>query len=726
MLKGFVRAVLGVEEESYNPQLFTNRELHHYGHGVPEDEEEEENEEEPSYPLARSLEENRAEVPKVQQGCWLPSASPIIPSGATRQLMSTTPALRAGTPVAAMQMVGLRPGEAAEYAPETFRTPIDRAREVVSTGHLVNTHTGEISEILENSMPPPNRSGGDQERERKSSQLRLRWAEGGEPRARNKREQAEPMQASDAGDVKNLPFQSSAINADVVDEANQRSARDIYFNRTGLSSTEPVWTQNPYGFVGYQNAIRIQPYMPVTQELDIRGRTTGVEAPTSVSRERPIRRVKPDVDPQRAMVAASLARGLAASDTEPQAPKGSQRHARAMGGKTQVPHRAQGIEGNEAITSTQAENRVNRRRENAIAPLYGATMAIGARADIDSVLRTLKSSLSIEGKGAAVREDLGVRVSGAQAAQSSREERAPALRAPSPVMEAAAVHGGTQRAPLCHDRTSADARPQPPVTAAMPHTAESKAPRRIAVDSFGKIAVLQSENQAQPLPSSLTTRAVCLPAPAASRPDTGVEGATAEAALISLSPERLYASSATNAEGGDAPTALAAAGNAKQEVYSTRDANCAGPAAPAPHGAARHAISAGARGRGDQASVFVSGETAHAVSVGDVAINTNRSNPNPWEGNTRTPIEGSAPEFAPSWAESDPRKASLEIMPRISNELNVSFRALPAREDLIRSGYGDLEPSNLDRLRTRIDGEFVPKGGISSLDTAVYSRIEEV
>ena len=212
-----------------------------------------------------------AEVPEQQQaavemGCWLHPAKSCPTRAASRQLASDSVVPRV-TPQIAVPQAGAGAGNtAAEFNSEIFRTPFDQAQPLEANGTLINTHTGEVSQLYSDAFPPPDRQPGDIKREMKNSQLRLIAAGGNAPLERRKREQEHFMPAPDAGPI--MQANNYKVQADVHQENVERQSRDSYFNRKGFVPAEQEATRNPYGFDGYVNCLRIQPHMPVTQELD--------------------------------------------------------------------------------------------------------------------------------------------------------------------------------------------------------------------------------------------------------------------------------------------------------------------------------------------------------------------------------------------------------------------------------------------------------------------------
>jgi hypothetical protein len=213
-----------------------------------------------------------ASNPSAQQepsslGCWLVS-QPGTMWPVRQDLKVDTIPLQARTAIASACVAPIGCGSAALYESESFMSPIETSQPVVATGSLINTYTGEVSDLFEDAMPPPDngRDAGDAVRERKQAQRRLMAALGNVNASHHKREQQDPIQPGDAGVVTQLAnFQ---INADVATEFNERANRDLFFNRNELAPTELEMTRNPFGFEGYNNRVRINPYLLPTQDLE--------------------------------------------------------------------------------------------------------------------------------------------------------------------------------------------------------------------------------------------------------------------------------------------------------------------------------------------------------------------------------------------------------------------------------------------------------------------------
>ena len=201
-----------------------------------------------------------------QFGCWIMPQTAKVPTGGNQQIAWDRNPTAAKAQIAAQEAPAGAGSTLAAYDERTWRTPFEVAQDVVSTGVLINTYTNEVSETFENAIPAPDRSGGDPPREWKNASLRLQAAQGYEPRRLQKKEIEEPLPAADSGPIMaNANFRQQQA---VALEGNERCARDGYFNCDELVPSEPMMTTNPMGFRGFQNMLRINPYLPVTQELD--------------------------------------------------------------------------------------------------------------------------------------------------------------------------------------------------------------------------------------------------------------------------------------------------------------------------------------------------------------------------------------------------------------------------------------------------------------------------
>lgn len=201
-------------------------------------------------------------------GCWiLPSQgsheAPV--TAASRQLVNTHPAQTAKTQIAVSEPPRPAGGTQALFSPESFMTPWETTEPVVARGSLVNTYTGEVAQVFEDAMPPPNRSGDDGPRQRKSAALRKIYLDGNAPTG-HKRESEVSLPPGDAGLVSS--HATHQIYKDIATEWNERTERDKFMTRRELAPTELEMTRNPFGFSGFQQMMRIYPDLPHTQSLD--------------------------------------------------------------------------------------------------------------------------------------------------------------------------------------------------------------------------------------------------------------------------------------------------------------------------------------------------------------------------------------------------------------------------------------------------------------------------
>ena len=242
-------------------------------------------------------------------GCWLLDTPQVDKTGASRQLALETSLPRSETVIAAGNPPTARGNTSAAFTEESYKTPFDRAQELVQTGTLTNTYTQEVSAVFENDLPGPNRKGVTKdsvEREKKAMQLRLHNAHGKPRSAQPKKELENPMPAADAGQV--TMEKTNQTHMDTRSELQERHSRDAYFNRHGITPTEKPHPEGPAYHYGYQNLVRPIPYLEHTNQLETHGRTTNAEEyPTTEGVQRPNMRLHVDAQPGRLGVAeASL------------------------------------------------------------------------------------------------------------------------------------------------------------------------------------------------------------------------------------------------------------------------------------------------------------------------------------------------------------------------------------------------------------------------------------
>jgi hypothetical protein len=232
-------------------------------------------------PVFRPDENATAQKEPSGLGCWLLPQDYIDRSGADRQNRYTRLPTGAPTQIASFP-ASIGNATAADYNQETFRTPFDVSQPVVCTGSLINTYTGEVADTYEDAIPPPDREGDDFEAMVKSSQLKFQWANGGEQWKLNKTELQQPLPAGDSGPA--LPNATYRTMQSVKLEAAERFTRDTYFSRNDLIPTEFQMTRNPFGYSGFQNMLRVNPWIPNTQELDTKDWTSNATQLPSTAR----------------------------------------------------------------------------------------------------------------------------------------------------------------------------------------------------------------------------------------------------------------------------------------------------------------------------------------------------------------------------------------------------------------------------------------------------------
>ena len=200
----------------------------------------------------------------VDLGCWIVPQQLRTVSGGREQVYRDHLPTGARTQVAASEAPP--GGYAARYDDRAFLTPLEVSESVLSTGKIINTYTGEIANTFEDTMPPPNRKAGDVVRENKNKQLRVDAMGGNVLNTYHKTEQENSLPPADSG-----PPNAAVTNRiayDAHQEGLERAERDMYWTRRDLAPTEAQMTKNPIFFDGYNNLLRIAPYVPTTVQLD--------------------------------------------------------------------------------------------------------------------------------------------------------------------------------------------------------------------------------------------------------------------------------------------------------------------------------------------------------------------------------------------------------------------------------------------------------------------------
>lgn len=137
------------------------------------------------------------------------------------------------------------------------------------TGIMVNTNTGKMYKTYEEDIPPPNTNASMEPSQLARVNPKLVALQGGIDFNRPPRQKTEIQQ--------NLPGVDHGPNmwGDQLYAARRReremeiAAADVWGNKGGMYSTEPIRDGRPTGYVGFQNMVRINPYAQPTQ----RGRT---------------------------------------------------------------------------------------------------------------------------------------------------------------------------------------------------------------------------------------------------------------------------------------------------------------------------------------------------------------------------------------------------------------------------------------------------------------------
>jgi hypothetical protein len=163
------------------------------------------------------------------------------------------------------------------YNPSLYQTPYDETKNMISTGKLVNTYLGETFETFENQPPPPNLNRPLMKSQLKQPNPRLIHMNGG-----YNHHNPPPRKCEQPGYIFNpvsvrggpSPFGSNPYDPQVTQQMKMYASRDIYNNKDGDLVVEPsMYGDKPQGMFGLVPRTRYQPFLPATQELDVRGRT---------------------------------------------------------------------------------------------------------------------------------------------------------------------------------------------------------------------------------------------------------------------------------------------------------------------------------------------------------------------------------------------------------------------------------------------------------------------
>lgn len=169
------------------------------------------------------------------------------------------------------------------YTTSLYQTPYDTTKNLISTGKLVNTYSGEVYETFENQLPPPDTNRNVMLKTQfEKINPRLLHLTGGynwhNPPPRRKEQSGEvfhPVSARGGASA----FGSNLYDAQVTQQLKQFASRDIYNNQDGNQVVEPsMYGDKPQGYFGLVPRVRYSPFLPATQELDLKGRVQAPEA----------------------------------------------------------------------------------------------------------------------------------------------------------------------------------------------------------------------------------------------------------------------------------------------------------------------------------------------------------------------------------------------------------------------------------------------------------------
>jgi hypothetical protein len=168
------------------------------------------------------------------------------------------------------------------YTSSLYETPYDTTQNLISTGILYNTYTGESYETFENQLPPPNTIKGQiPDYQLQQINPRLLHLNGGynhhNPPPRKQELLSESFNPVDIKGGSN-PWGSQLYTAQIRDEMQKMVSRDIYNNRDGDYAVEPSMNgDKPQGYIGLVPRNQYRPYIPPTQEINMEGRMQTAE-----------------------------------------------------------------------------------------------------------------------------------------------------------------------------------------------------------------------------------------------------------------------------------------------------------------------------------------------------------------------------------------------------------------------------------------------------------------
>ena len=141
-------------------------------------------------------------------------------------------------------------------------------RELVCVGKMLNSYLGEVSDVYEEALPPPDREGDDPRALRSRGILLDHMQGGGQRRLIPKREVQEPMPERDAGVIGEAD--ALALERKVIAERSEYALRDSMRNLNGIHPTPMVQDAPTANMLGSQgiHRTRFVPPLPTTRSVD--------------------------------------------------------------------------------------------------------------------------------------------------------------------------------------------------------------------------------------------------------------------------------------------------------------------------------------------------------------------------------------------------------------------------------------------------------------------------
>ena len=156
----------------------------------------------------------------------------------------------------------------AKYQESLYSTPTLDGERRISTGVVMNPWSGQMYETFEDDLPPPNTDKAMLPQQFAHTNPRLVSLQGMLDKNRpepTKREVCKGIPGPDGGSN----VWGDQLYADRRrNEQQQRAERDVWHNRDGDEPVEKAWDRKPVGYVGFQRAYTMLPYLPPTQQLD--------------------------------------------------------------------------------------------------------------------------------------------------------------------------------------------------------------------------------------------------------------------------------------------------------------------------------------------------------------------------------------------------------------------------------------------------------------------------